>query len=45
LGVCWFGIGDFKHQVDGGLQLVPSVPKYIRGDPHNPERNSNHKDH
>jgi len=45
LGFYWFCITDIEPELDGRLQLMPAVPEYIRGHPHNPERDSDNKDH
>jgi hypothetical protein len=37
-------VNGLKHQIAGGLKLMPAASEDVRGDPHNPERNSNHKD-
>jgi hypothetical protein len=45
LGVCGFGKVDFGDQLGCGLELMLAVSQYIRGHPHNPERDSDNKDH
>ena len=40
-----FWINDVRHEITCGLQLVAPVPENVGSNPHNPERNSNDKDH
>ena len=42
---CCFWINEVRHELACGLQLVAAVPEHVGGNPHNPERNSNDKDH
>jgi len=37
--------GGVCQELAGGLELVPAVPEDVRGNPYNPERDGNHKDH
>lgn len=37
--------GGVCQELAGGLELMPAVPEDVRGNPYNPERDGNHKDH
>ena len=45
LRVCCFVVNVLRQEFAGSLKLVAAVPEHVGGHPHNPERNSNHKDH
>ena len=43
--ICWFHVNDVRQEFACRLQLVAPVPENVRRHPHDPERNSNDKDH
>jgi hypothetical protein len=44
LRVCSFVVDGLQRQIAGSLELMPAISEHVRGNPHNPERNSDHKD-